>query len=89
MALGASRGSVLSLVFREGGPLVGVGLVLGLVGAFAASRLLESMLFGVGARDLAVFLAVPLILSGVAIMALFVPARRATRVDPVTTLGEE
>jgi putative ABC transport system permease protein len=89
MALGASRGSVLGLVFREGGPLVGVGLVLGLAGAFALSRVMESMLFGVGARDPAVFLVVPLALTGVAIMALLVPARRATRVDPVTTLGEE
>ncbi len=89
MALGASRGSVLSLVFKEGGPLVGVGLILGLAGALALSRVLESMLFGVGTRDPAVFLAVPLILTGVAVLALFVPARRAARVDPVTTLGEE
>ena len=89
MALGASRGSILSLVFREGWPLVGVGLGLGLVGALALSRVLESMLFGVGVRDPAVFLAVPLVLAAVAVMALLVPARRATRVDPVTTLGEE
>jgi putative ABC transport system permease protein len=89
MALGASRGSVLNLVFREGGPLVVVGLALGLAGAFALSRLLESMLFGVGARDLAVFLAVPLVLTAVAAAAMLVPARRATRVDPVKTLGEE
>ena len=89
MALGASRGSVLGLVFREGGPLVAVGVGLGLVGAFAASRLLESMLFGVGTRDAAVFLSVPLVLTAVAALALFVPARRATRVDPVRTLGEE
>jgi putative ABC transport system permease protein len=89
MALGASRGSVLSLVFKEGGPLVGTGLVFGLMGAFALSRVMESMLFGVGARDLAVFLLVPLVLTGVAVVALLVPARRATRVDPVRTLGEE
>ena len=89
MALGASRGSVLGLVFREGGPLVGVGLGLGLAGALALSRVLESMLFGVGVRDTAVFLAVPLVLSAVAAAALLVPARRATRVDPVRTLGEE
>jgi len=89
MALGASRGSVLRLVFREGGPLVGVGLGIGLVGAFALSRLLESMLFGVGARDPAVFAAVPLVLLAVAATAMVVPARRAARVDPVRTLGEE
>jgi len=89
MALGASRGSVLGLVFREGGPLVGVGLALGLVGAFALSRVLEAMLFGVGARDLGVFISVPLALTVVAVTAMLVPARRATRVDPVKTLGEE
>jgi putative ABC transport system permease protein len=89
MALGASSGSVLSLIFREGGPLVAVGLGLGLAGAFALSRVLESMLFGVGARDPAVFAAVPLVLVVVAAAALLIPARRATRVDPVKTLGEE
>ena len=62
---------------------------LGLVGAFALSRLLESMLFGVGARDFAVFAAVPLVLLAVAATAMLVPARRAARVDPVRTLGEE
>ena len=89
MALGATRGSVMGLVFREGVPLVGVGLGIGLVGAFALSRVLESMLFGVGARDPGVFAGVPLILMAVAVTAMMVPARRATRVDPVKTLGEE
>ena len=89
VALGASRNSVLTLVFREGLPLVGAGLAVGLGGAFALSRILESMLFGVGARDPAVFASVPMILVGVAIVALLVPAFRATKVDPVRTLGEE
>jgi putative ABC transport system permease protein len=89
MALGASRGSVLGLVFREGVPLVGMGLGIGLVGAVASSRILESMLFGVGARDVAVFVSVPLILATVAVAAMLVPARRAAGVDPVRTLGEE
>jgi ABC-type antimicrobial peptide transport system permease subunit len=89
MALGASRGSVLGLVFRDGIPLVGVGLGVGLAGAFALSRVLESMLFGVGTRDPAVFAGVPLILVVVALSAMLVPARRAARVDPVRTLGEE
>ncbi len=88
MALGASRGSVLGLVFQEALPLVGAGLVVGLAGALALSRLLESMLFGVGARDPLVFVTVPLILTLVAVVALLIPARRAVRVDPVRTLGE-
>ena len=89
MALGATRGSVLGLVFREGIPLVGSGLVLGLGGAVILSRILESMLFGVGARDPVVFAAVPLLLAAVAVTAMMIPARRATRVDPVQTLGGE
>ncbi len=89
MALGASRISVLGLVLREGVPVLGVGLALGLGGAFALSRVLESMLFGVGARDVGVFTAVPLLLAAVAVLAMLIPARRAARVDPVRTLGEE
>jgi len=89
IALGATQGSVLGLVFREGVPLVGFGLGLGLVSALALSRILESMLFGVGARDLAVFAAAPLVLAAVAALALVIPARRASRVDPIRTLGEE
>jgi putative ABC transport system permease protein len=89
MALGATRGSVLGLIFREGIPLVGSGLVLGLGGAIILSRILESMLFGVGARDPLVFTAVPLLLAVVAVTAMWIPARYATRVDPVRALGEE
>jgi len=89
MALGATRGSVLGLIFREGFPVLGVGLGVGLMGAFALSRILESMLFGVGARDFGVFALVPLILASVATLAMLIPARRATRVDPAKTLGEE
>jgi putative ABC transport system permease protein len=89
MALGATRRSVLGLVFREGAPLLAIGLVLGLGGALALSRVLESMLFGVGTRDPVVFLAVPLLLTVVVTAALLIPARRATRVDPVRTLAAE
>jgi putative ABC transport system permease protein len=88
MALGATRGSVVALVFREGGPLVMLGLAVGLAGAWMLSRVLQSMLFGVGARDPLVFIFVPLTLAAVATIAMLVPARRASRVDPVQTLAE-
>jgi putative ABC transport system permease protein len=88
MALGASSGSVVGLILREGAPLVGIGLLAGLGGAVALSRILESMLFGVGARDPLVFVAVPLVLLAVAVTAMLVPAHRASRVDPIRTLGE-
>ncbi|MFH1572503.1 MAG: FtsX-like permease family protein, partial [Acidobacteriota bacterium] len=89
MALGATRASVLSLVVREGMPLVGIGMGVGLAAALALSRTLESMLFGVESRDPAVFAAVPLVLAAVALAAMLIPARRATRLDPVRTLGDE
>jgi ABC-type antimicrobial peptide transport system permease subunit len=88
VALGASRRSVLGLVAREGGALVATGLLVGLAGAVALSRLLESMLFGVGAHDPLVFVVVPLVLGGVAVVAMLIPARRAARVDPVRALSE-
>ena len=88
VALGASRESVLGLVLREGLPLVASGLATGLAGAVALSRVLESMLFDVGTHDLAVFTAVPLVLAGVALVAMLIPARRAARVDPIRALGD-
>jgi len=89
MALGATRGSVLGLVFRQGAAMVGTGLVVGLIGALALSRVLQSVLFGVGAKDPAVFTAVPVVLAAVAAAAVFIPAHRAASVDPVRTLGVE
>ena len=89
VALGATRGSILGMVFREGLPLVGVGLLVGLAAALSLTRILESMLYGVGAHDPGVFTSVPLLLLAVAMTAMAVPARRAARVDPVRTLGGE
>jgi putative ABC transport system permease protein len=89
MALGAPRGSILRLVFRDGVPLVGIGVVLGLGGALALTRMMKAMLFGVGARDFVTFAAVPVLLVIVAVLAMLVPAVRATRVDPVETLAAE
>jgi ABC-type antimicrobial peptide transport system permease subunit len=80
---------VLRLVVRQGITLVGIGLGFGLIGALAAGRVLVSLLYGVGAVDsLALFTAMTL-LALIALIACLVPARRATRVDPMIALREE
>lgn len=89
MALGAQQSSILRLVLRDGVLLVAFGVVVGLAGALALTRVLESMLFGVGVHDPGVFAAVPLILVAVAAVAMLIPAVTATRVDPVKTLTAE
>ena len=89
VALGAGRGDVLRLVVGDGARLVAVGVVIGLVGAVAVTRVLSSLLYGVTATDPVTFLVVPLVLVVVALGAAAVPARRATRVDPVVALRYE
>jgi putative ABC transport system permease protein len=89
MALGAERSAILKLVLRDGVPLVLVGVGIGVAGAFAMTRVLASMLFGVGVRDPGVFVGAPLLLMSVATVAVLIPAIRATRVDPVKTLAAE
>ena len=89
MALGARASDVLGMVLREGGVLAGLGVALGIVGALGASRLLAGFLFGVTPNDPAVFVAVPAVLGLVALGACALPARRASRVDPVTALRSE
>ncbi|QSQ12308.1 ABC transporter permease [Myxococcus landrumensis] len=86
MALGAGRGDVLMLVLRQGLGLVGVGLGVGLMLSLGLVRLLNTLLFGVGTYDPWTFGAVPLVLVGVALLATWLPARRATRVDPIIAL---
>ncbi|HET9528336.1 MAG TPA: ABC transporter permease [Pyrinomonadaceae bacterium] len=89
MALGARYGDVLGLVVRQGMLLVVIGLALGLAGAFALTRVMESLLFGVTAKDPITFVAVAGLLSVVALIACYIPARRATKVDPLTALRYE
>jgi predicted permease len=87
-ALGADRRSILSLVLVQGLRTAGLGLVFGLAGAFVLSRFLQSLLFGVGPHDGAVFAGVTILLLGVASAACYIPARRATRIDPMVALRE-
>lgn len=89
IALGASASTVLGHVLRQGAAPVVVGLTLGLVTAFAGTRLLSSFLYEVTATDPAAFVIVPLALAGVALSAIYLPARRATAADPMTVLREE
>ena len=88
-ALGASAGEVLRLVLRGGMLLAVAGLVLGFGGALALTRLLEALLFGVGARDPVTMAAVPVMLGCVALLACYIPARRASLLDPMAALRHE
>ncbi len=89
MALGASQGDVLGMVLKQGMTLAGAGVVLGLAGAIAATRLLTSFLFEVKPGDPLTYVAVAVLLAVVAMAASYIPARRATRVDPLHALRQE
>ncbi|HUE49598.1 MAG TPA: FtsX-like permease family protein, partial [Candidatus Dormibacteraeota bacterium] len=89
LALGAQRYDVLRLVIGQGMRFVGAGLLLGLIGVVLSTRLLQSLLFGIGATDLRTMFAVTLILTAVAFLACLLPARRASRVDPIVALRTE
>ena len=86
IALGARRGDVLQMTIKQGLKLVGAGMILGLATVFFLTRVLESLLFGISATDPVTFLSISLVLLAVAILASYVPALRATKVDPIIAL---
>jgi predicted permease len=89
MALGASRNRVVGLIIRDGVILAAIGLSIGLVGAYFIGRAMQSLLFGVQALDFAAFLSVAAVLLAAAILACFLPARRAASVEPMRVLRTE
>jgi len=86
MALGAQASSLRNMVIGQGMMLAALGVVLGIGGAFWLTRFLTSFLFGVKAWDPIVFIVTPFLLSAVALFAVWIPAKRVTRVDPMTAL---
>ena len=89
MALGAGRRDVLGMVLRQGMMLVVIGIAAGLAGAAALTRVLRSLLYGVSPTDVVTFAGVPLLLAGIALVAAYLPARRAAEVDPMVALRTE
>ena len=89
LAVGAQPGTVVRLLMREGVTLVAVGSVIGLVLGFAISRVLGTLLYGVGAIDPLAFIGAPLVLGFAGLLAAFLPARRAGRIDPAKVLRSE
>ena len=89
MALGADAGAVLALVARRALAMIGIGLILGLGGSFALTRVIKSALVGVTATDPATYSVVSLVLALVALLACFIPSRRAVAVDPTLALRYE
>jgi putative ABC transport system permease protein len=89
MALGAARGDILKLMLKQGGVLLLIGLFIGLIGAFALTRIMSSLLFGVSATDPLIFAATSLLLILVVMLSTFIPGRKAAQVDPMIALRNE
>jgi predicted permease len=89
MALGAEQRNILRLVIRQALVLVSVGIAIGLMGAYGLTRLMASLLFGVSATDRLTFIVISGLLGGIALLASYVPARRASKVDPIIALRYE
>ena len=86
MALGAARGDVMRMVLRQGLGMIALGIALGAAGALALSRMMSGLLFGVEPTDPLTFAGIALLLILVALAARYIPARRATRIDPAVSL---
>jgi putative ABC transport system permease protein len=86
LALGAERADLLRLILRQGLVLVIAGIAVGLTSALLLTRLVSTMLYKVGARDVTTFVMTPLVLVVIALLACYLPARRATKVDPIEAL---
>ena len=89
MALGAQRHDMLQMILRQSFTIVGIGLAAGLIGALVLTRLMSSLLYGVSAHDLSIYGSVLIVLSGAALIASYMPARRAMNVDPMVALRYE
>lgn len=89
MALGANRGDVMKMITRQGMRLAAIGVVIGLLLSLALAKVLSSLLIGVSGYDVTIFILVPVLLSTVALVACYLPARRATKVDPLVALRYE
>jgi putative ABC transport system permease protein len=89
MALGANRGDVMKMITRQGMRLAAIGVAIGLLLSLALAQVLSSLLIGVSGYDVMTFILVPVLLSVVALVACYLPARRATKVDPLVALRYE